>query len=122
MKLQPEELEQATFVQECIKLGVLFFAPINENKLSGLLRSLKGGDKILFALNKTLSLLGKRKGVNDVFVYTPSKLLHFEFKVGYNKQSKEQKLFEKHVSKFPYAEYHTVYSWQEALKILKENL
>lgn len=122
MKLQPEELEQATFVQECIKLGVLFFAPINENKLSGLLRSIKGGDKILFALNKRLSLMGKRAGVNDLFVYTPKKLLHFEFKVGYNKQSKEQKLFEKHVSKFPYAEYHVVYSWQEALKILKENL
>ena len=76
----------------------------------------------LLKIENESKAMGKKKGVNDIFVYLPSCLLHIEFKVGKNKQQKEQVQFEKHISKFDYAKYYLVYSCEEAIKIIEEYL
>lgn len=65
---------------------------------------------------------GKEKVSPDTLVYLPNKLLHIEFKVGKNKQSKEQILCEKHINTFDYCSYHVAYSADEAKDIVTKTL
>lgn len=113
-----ESHHQKQFVSWCNMKGLFYFAPINENPYSKHIKD----KKIIFKIEADLKALGKRKGINDFFVYLPNKLLHIEFKLPTNKQSKEQVLCEKHINGFDYAEYYLVFSYDEAVRVVEENL
>lgn len=89
------------------------------------------GTKIIFAIQNEAesdnghrgimrSAAGRKKGVADIFVSYPSwgyHGLYIELKVGRNRQSADQKIFENEVVKNGYA-YAVVYGWKQAVSTI----
>lgn len=111
-----ESHHQKLFVSWLNSQGLFYFAPINENPYSKYIKN----KSIIFKTETELKALGKRKGINDIFVYLPKVLLHIEFKLPTNKQSKEQIMCEKHINSYEYAVYRVAYSCEEAVAIVED--
>ena len=102
-----EHQVQSLFTNWCKQNSLFFFSVPNGSHLAG------DKKQRLLQVNK-LKAEGMRAGTADFIVMLDSKNLFFEFKVGTNKQSKEQKLFEKHIERFNHSDYYVVYSSKDA--------
>lgn len=121
-----ESLEQQKLIQ-WLKLKKLFyFAPMNENQASFTNRIVAMKQEV-----KAKSM-GKVKGVSDVIVMLPNKILFIELKrakkilksgktsISHTKVSDEQKAFINSVNGFVYASAKICYGFNEAMEFIEK--
>ena len=126
MLIPKEDAEQQALVQWLKLQKIDFFAPINENVFSFLSRD------IAIKLERKVKSMGKVKGVTDLVIFLPNKILFLELKrqpkklksgkISYanSKVSKEQEDFKIMVNKYSYTSHAIAYGWQDARIIIEE--
>jgi len=110
-----ESDHQKKFIAYCKLNGLLVWSNQNETPYAKFINK-----ATMMKLSQESNAMGRLKGLSDTIVMLPNCILFIEFKVGKNKQQKEQVQFEKHISKFDYAKYYLVYSCEEAISIVEQ--
>ncbi len=122
-KLYKEEIEQIAFVQWLKLKNIVHFAVVNENSMS----STNKGMAIKIA--ERSKKMGKRKGVSDLIIMLPDKILFVEMKRNKtvlksgklsteNLLKQDQKEFLDVVNGFGYAEGYCAYGFKQAKEII----
>lgn len=116
---------QRAFIQWLKAVGILYFAPCNENQWSGVVRQNVHPEylaiRIIAMINKKLESMGKRKGIHDVEVLLEGRNpLFVEFKMPGCKQNPEQVDWEERVSLLGY-KYKVCHSLEEAVDFVNLN-
>jgi len=127
-KTTPTEAEeQKTLVQWLRAKNMFHFAPMNENNAH------KQNRKYAMIAEVKAKAMGKVKGVSDIIVMLPNKILFIELKrqkkhlksgglsITHTKVSKEQYEFMTHANKFGYAEATICYGAKEAIEFIQNN-
>jgi len=111
-----EEVEQRALVQWLKLKKIPYFAVANENIFSFLNRNLA------VKIQAKQKALGAIKGVSDLCIMLPNKILFIELKRSdpkLSKVSKEQIAFLKEVNKLDYAYGDVAYGYLEAIEIIE---
>jgi len=109
-----EAQHQKKFIAYCKLNGLLVWSNQNETPYAKFINK-----ATMMKLSQESNAMGRLKGLSDTIVMLPKCILFIEFKVGNNKQQKEQVQFEKHISKFDYAKYFVCYSAESAINIVE---
>ncbi|MDM5264694.1 VRR-NUC domain-containing protein [Sulfurovum sp. XTW-4] len=119
--------EQHALVQWLTINRIMHFAPVNENNTH------KQNRKYAMIAEQKAKAVGKRKGVSDLIVMLPNKILFIEMKrrpkilksgqrsISHTKVSKEQYDFLTKVNGFEYAEGMVCYGREEAIEFIKSH-
>ena len=117
--MQIEEQEQKALVQ-WLKLKKIFhFAPMNENKQSFT------NPKVAMMIENKAKSMGKVKGVSDLIIMLPNKILFIELKrqeKSKTKVSDSQNAFLSKIGQFCYAKAHVCYGAREAIETITKEL
>ena len=117
--MQIEEQEQKALVQ-WLKLKKIFhFAPMNENKQSFT------NPKVAMMIENKAKSMGKVKGVSDLIIMLPNKILFIELKrkeKSKTKVSYSQNVFLSKIGQFCYAKGHVCYGANEAIEIIEKEM
>ena len=123
-----KDIEEISFINWLRLENIDFFSPMSENQ-----HGFKDPRLAIILENKDKKI-GKQKGVNGIFVFLPNKLLVIELKprhktiksgknsYGNSKVSEEQTKFLGMVNKYPYSNSFVAYGYEEAVKLIEENL
>lgn len=124
----PTEAEEQHSVVEWLRYNnIMHFAPTNENN------TYKQNRKYAMIAEQKAKAAGKLKGVSDLIVMLPNKILFIEMKrrrkllkngctsITHTKVSKEQYEFLTKVNKFDYAEGVVCYGAKEAIELIKQH-
>ncbi|NCD00187.1 MAG: nuclease [Bacteroidia bacterium] len=117
--MQVEEQEQKALVQ-WLKLKKIFhFAPMNENKQSFT------NPKVAMMIENKAKSMGKVKGVSDLIVMLPNKILFIELKRKEKSKAKvsySQNAFLSKIGQFCYAKPYVCYGAKEAIEVVEKEL
>ena len=117
--MQIEEQEQKALVQ-WLKLKKIFhFAPMNENKQSFT------NPKVAMMIENKAKSMGKVKGVSDLIIMLPNKILFIELKrqeKSKTKVSDSQNAFLSKIGQFCYAKGYVCYGANEAIEIIEKEM
>jgi len=120
-----EAQEQKALVQWLQAKRIMHFAPMNENQGSFTNR------KVAMIQEAKAKSMGKIKGVSDIIVLLPNKILFIELKrakkrlksgglsISHTKVSKEQYSFMTSINEFGYAEATICYGCKEAIEFIE---
>ncbi len=120
--------EQKCLVQWLRIKNIMHFDPVNENN------TYKQNRKFAMIAEQKAKAMGKLKGVSDIVVMLPNKILFIElkrrkkvlrngsFSISHTKVSKEQYAFLTEVNKFNYSASALCYGWEEAKNFIMENI
>jgi len=123
-----EAQEQRRLVMWLQYKKLFFFAPTNENN------TYKQNRKYALIAEQKAKSLGKLKGVSDLVIFLPNKILFLELKrapkrlkngklsFSHTKVSKEQEAFKNKVNQYPYAKAVIAYGADDAIRIVEEEL
>ncbi len=116
MNTTPLEADEQKELVEWLKSEKLdFFAPINENNHS------KANRLLAIKLEAKAKSMGKIKGVSDIVVFTPTKILFIELKrLKGSTTSQDQKDFIERANKYPYAEGRICKGCAKAIEFIEE--
>ena len=144
-KIPTEAQEQQKVVQWLKMKKITFFAPTNENKYGGVIRStliallgqrrgVQVASRVIASIQKSLASIGFIKGVSDLVIFLPNKILFIEMKrqgvklksgkISHtnSKISPEQLAFLDKVNKYPYSKGYVAYGFDEAVDIIEKEL
>ena len=124
MKNTPEAIEQKKFIKWLKLKNIFHFAVVNENNMSS------NNKKMAQIIGQKSIEMGKKKGVSDVIVMLPDKILFIEMKRARkrlksgklsqeNLASKEQLQFIDNVNSFEYSQGFVAYGFIEAKNIVE---
>jgi len=123
-----EEVEQKALVQWIRAKKLFFFAPMSENNAH------KQNRHYAMIAEAKAKAMGKIKGVSDIIVFLPTKILFIElkrqkkklkngnFSNSHSKPKKEQIEFLGKVNLYPYAKGYVAYGAKEAIEIIEEEM
>jgi len=124
----PLEIEEQKTLVGWLRLNhIMHFAPTNENN------SHKQNRHYAMIAEQKAKAAGKRKGVSDLIIMLPSKILFIElkrrkkklkngdFSIAHSKPSKEQYQFMTDANKFDYAEAVVCYGARDAIAFINSH-
>lgn len=117
-----EEMEQKALVIWLKQRKIHFFSVPNENLFTTLLKKYlpKNMIHLITVIEKRLALMGKRKGVSDLVIFLPNKIMFLELKRRHSgTATKEQKEFLSRVNDYHYAIGGIAHGWVEASAMIE---
>ena len=117
--MQIEEQEQKALVQWLRLKKIFHFAPMNENKQSFT------NPKLAMMIGNKAKAMGKVKGVSDIIVMLPKKILFIELKRQERSKAKvsdSQNAFLSKIGQFCYAKGYVCYGAKEAIDVISKEL